>query len=85
MSIHIHAEKVIVETESEWIDASGIEIKRTGDTLEVRIALVDGRYMNLTKYEVKDGKAIGLECKGWVRVNPEVIPPVPPSAQGVSQ
>lgn len=42
---------------------------------------MDG-YMNLTKYEVKDGKAIGLECKGWVRVNPEVIPPVSLSAQG---
>lgn len=73
MSIHIHAEKVIVETEPDWIEASAIEITRAGDTLTVRFAFADGRHMHLTKHALADGAGIGLQCQGLVRVRADAL------------
>lgn len=75
MNIHIHADEVRVETtpDTDWLEAKAIEIKRTGDVLEVRIALADGRHMHLTKHALADGAAIGLQCQGLVRVRADAL------------
>lgn len=53
----------------KWTDAKAIDIKREGDTIEVRMVLADGQRIPLAEHALKDGAAIRIPFEaGVVRV-----------------